>query len=346
MNGEAVGVAVIGLRMGYQYLKGYGRNPRTRIVGICDTDPEILARRKEEFGARLAVTDYRELLEDPDIRIVSVVSPDYYHAEQSIAALRAGKDVICEKPLTLEVDEARAIIRAVQETSRKFMVGQVCRYAPGFVLAKRMVDRGDVGELFLVESEYAHNYGGSAGVGRWRVDPRREPFIGGGCHAVDLLRWVAGDAEEVFAYSNHKCLTDWPVDDCMVAVYRLRNDVIGKVMVSIGCVRPYTMRSVFYGTRGTVICDNTSPTIRLCGKDNLSGRPLFATFPVNVESHNVGAEIDEFVGCVLDDKPVVTDVYQGAKTVAACVAAVESARTGSAVKVPQVGGGAVHRGER
>lgn len=330
---NTIGVGVIGLRMGHSHLTGYAQNPRCRVIGVCDVDRDILAARQREFGARVAVTDYRELLAVPEIRVVSVASPDYYHAEQSIAALEAGKDVLCEKPLTLSVGEARQIAAAVERTGRRFMVGQVCRYAPGFVLARRMIQRGDIGKLFLVESEYAHNYSGARGIGSWRVDPRREPVIGGGCHAVDLLRWVAGDAEEAFAYANHVCLTDWPVNDCTVGVLKFRNGVIGKVMVSIGCVRPYTMRSVFYGTDGTIVCDNTSPEIQLCSRGNLTGGPAFATFPVHIASHNVGAEINEFIDCIVNDRPVVTGVMEGLKTVATCVALVESARTGRPVRV-------------
>jgi len=333
MSTEAIGIGVIGLRMGRGHLAGYVQNPHTEVVGVCDVDEQLLATRKEEFGARVAVTDYRELLAEPDIQLVSVASPDYYHAEQSIAAMEAGKDVLCEKPMTLNMDEAKAIIDAVERTGRRFMIGQVCRFAPGFVLAKRMVDRGDIGELYLVESEYAHSYRHARGVGDWRVDPRREPVIGGGCHAIDLLRWVAGDVEEAFAYANHECLTDWPVDDCTMGLFKFESGVVGKVMISIGCTRPYTMRSVFYGTEGTIICDNTSPQIQLCSQKSMSGAPAFATFPVNLASHNVAAEINEIVDCIRNDTQVVTDVIQGAKTVATCVAVVESSKTGKPVRV-------------
>ena len=341
MATRILGAAVVGLRMGNQHCRAYVRNPHVRIVAVCDPDTQLLARRKDEYGADVAVTDYRQLLDRAGVDVVSVASPDYYHAEQSVAFLRAGKHVLCEKPLTLDLDESRQIVAAVEETGRKFMVGQVCRYAPGFVLVKKMVDRGEIGRLFCVESEYAHSYRRVEGVGSWRKDARRFPFTGGGCHAVDLLRWISGDPAEVAAYSNHKCLTDWPVDDCTVAIFKFPNDVIGKVMVSIGCVRPYTMRSVFYGTEGTIICDNTSNEIHLCSEKNVhagdgSGKPAFATFPVDISSHNVIAEIDEFVDCILHDKPVVTDVYQGARTVAACTAVVASARSGKPEKVPSV----------
>lgn len=330
---DKIGVGVIGLQMGNSHLQGYAQNPHVRILGVCDTNESLTARRCEEYGAAVAVTDYRRLLETPGISLVSVASPDFFHAQQCIAALDAGMDVLCEKPLTLDLAEAKQIVAAVERTKRRFMIGQVCRYAPGFALARKMVDRGDVGELFLVESEYAHNYARSRGADDWRVDARREPFIGGGCHAVDLLRWIAGDAAEVFAYANHKCLPEWPVNDCLVALINFRNGVVGKAMCSIGCVRPYTMRSVFYGTEGTIVCDNTSAEIKLCSTKNYNAEPSFATFPVEISSHNVAAEISEFVDCILNDKPVATDVYEGLKTLATCRAAIESARTGRPVRI-------------
>ena len=333
MDRSKIGVGVIGLRMGRGHLSGYAGNARTEIVGVCDVDAQLLAERKTEFAARIASTDYRDLLADPDIHLVSVASPDYYHAEQSVAAMEAGKDVLCEKPLTLSMTEAKAIIAAVETTGRRFMIGQVCRFAPGFALAKRMIERGDIGQLYLAESEYAHSYRHARGVREGRVDPRREPVIGGGCHAVDLLRWIAGDVAEVHAYANHTCLTDWPVNDCTIATCKFENGVVGKVMVSIGCIRPYTMRSVFYGTQGTIVCDNTSPHIQLCCTKDMSGPPAFATIPVNIANHNVAAEIDELVDCIVRDTPVVTNVYEGAKTVATCIAVVESAKTGRSVCV-------------
>ena len=236
-----------------------------------------------------------------------------------------------------EVTKAKNIIAEVEKSKVKFMIGQVCRYAPGFALAKRLVDQGAIGELYFVESEYAHNYNSAKGVNNWRVDARREPFVGGGCHAVDLLRWVAGEAYEVSAFANHKCLADWPVNDCTIAIYKFANNVIGKVLVSIGCVRPYTMRSCFYGTEGTIICDNTSPDIKICSRKFMAGKLDFASMPVNIANHNVSAEIADFMKCIINDTPVETSIYEGARTVAAALAAAESAKLGGQpVKIEQL----------
>ena len=319
---------VIGLRMGNGHCIGYRDNPHCEVAAVCDTNPVLLEQRKKEYNARLATTDYMDIINDPDIDIISVASPDYFHAEHCIAALKAGKHVMCEKPMTLTMDQSKGIIAEVEKGKAKFMIGQVCRYAPGFMLAKRLIDDGMIGELYFVESEYAHNYGHARGVGDWRVDARREPMVGGGCHAVDLLRWIAGDAIEVCGFANHKCLKDWPVNDCTIAIIKFPNNVIGKSMTSIGCVRPYTMRSVFYGTEGTIITDNTSPSIQICSNKLMQGKLDWATLPVNIANHNVTAEIAEFVDCIINDKPVKTNVYEGAKTVATALAAAKSASLG------------------
>ena len=319
---------VLGLRMGDAHCIGYRNNPYCELVAICDPDTERLADRQAEYHAKLATADWREVVSSPEVDVVSVASPDYFHAEQCIAALKAGKHVLCEKPLTLALDEAKKIVRAVEAGPAKFMIGQVCRYAPGFVMAKKLIDDGMIGDLYFVESEYAHNYNVAPGIGRWRVDARREPMIGGGCHAVDLLRWIAGDAVTVSAFSNHKCLTDWPVNDCTVAILTFPNGVIGKVFCSIGCTRPYTMRSVFYGTKGTIICDNTSPDVKLCSGKIMTDKLDWTTIPVNIANHNVSAEIADLVDCIRLDKPVATSVYEGLKTVATAMAAAESAKRG------------------
>ena len=151
----------------------------------------------------------------------------------------------------------------------------------------------------MLESEYAHNYRymDSIGSKNWRKDPRRDPLLGGGCHAVDLIRWnVNAPMDEAFAYGTKKGLSDWPLDfDSYFCLFKFKNGIIGKVMCSIGLSRTYTMRSVFYGTKGTIICDNTS------GKLLISSVPLygdasanytdFAELPVSVNNHNVTAQV-------------------------------------------------------
>ncbi|MBR2460233.1 MAG: Gfo/Idh/MocA family oxidoreductase [Clostridia bacterium] len=342
MSERKLNVAVIGASsMAILHMKGVIAKDKANLYAICDTAPEQLERAKNAIGMPdiKCVSDYRELVNDPALDAAVIVTPDQLHLEMTAAFLRAGKDVMCEKPMALNMVECEEMMRIERQTGRKLMIGQICRCTPGFIAAKELVDSGRIGELVFVESEYAHNYNSARGYNNWRMVPERHGFIGGGCHAVDLLRWIAGDPTEVYAHSNHKILTDWPVDDTVIAIYKFPNNVSGKVFVSIGCKRNYTMRSVFYGTKGTIICDNTSPSITLFEQDeNGEGFTTPKTIPVDIKNHNATAEIDAFVEALLSDGPVPVSSMEGASTVAVCCATVQSYQSGKVIniKYPQV----------
>jgi UDP-N-acetylglucosamine 3-dehydrogenase len=338
---------IIGARMGLAHAEGLRITGRGRVTALCDRRDDMLETGRQKLGLdpRDCTTDYRVLLARTDVDIVVVASPDQFHEEHTVAALDAAKHVLCEKPMACTVEECSRMVRASERAGRKLMVGQIARYAPGFVAAKRLIDAGEIGELFLVESEYAHDYSFYPGVDNWRLDPvrLRQPVLGGGCHAVDLLRWIAGNPMDVCAFANRKVLTSWPVDDCSVGIMRFPGGVLGRVMVSIGCKRDYTMRSVFYGTRGTIIADNTSPQLSLFKQRITEREAIFPgiadqvvpiLYPVGVNNHNAAGEIAELMDIVRNDLPVKTDGREGAATVAVCLALVESAaRDGEKITV-------------
>lgn len=338
MKNNKLHIGVIGASgMGQSHMKGIVNNNDAVLEAICDIDNGQLKKAAKKFNISKAYTDYHKILDDSQVDAVVIVTPDQLHLEMVNAALKAGKHVLCEKPMALTVEQCYKMLICEKEHNRQLMVGQVCRYTPGFLKAKQLIEQGLIGGLFFVESEYAHNYEHARGKGDWRVTPERDGFIGGGCHAVDLLRFIAGDPIEVSAYANHKCLTDWPTNDCTVAIYKFNNDVLGKVFVSTGCRRDYTMRSIFYGTRGTIICDNTSPEITLFSDTCVAGEKAAYTtahkIKVNIESHNVSAEVDSFVSAIINNRPVPVSSLEGASTVAVCAATIESASLCKPVKI-------------
>ena len=333
-------VGVIGLRMGHGWALAAQRNSNTKLAMVYDKYFDENERIDHDFycrGSDCVIATAEEQVYNADLDVVIVASPDHFHAEQSVKALASGKHVICEKPLAPTVADCCKIIEAVKKSGTFFMTGQVCRYAPGFKTAKLLIEDGWIGELVYIESEYAHDYTKAPGYRSWRNDPaiKREGFIGGGCHALDLVRWLAGDPSEVFCYMNHKHLPDWPTADTGVAVAKFPNDVIGRIFVSIGVKRPYTMRTVINGTKGTIICDNTSEFIQISEESvyTASQQLRFTEVPVLVSSHNVDAEVKEFIRFLERNEQCPTDVYEGTKTVAFGEAALTSARTSLPVKL-------------
>lgn len=332
---KKINIAVVGAAgFGSFHLKAIFENPNANLVAVCDINEEAAKKYSEMYGTSYT-TSFDEILANDEITAISIALPDQLHCEYVKKALRAGKDVLCEKPLALRLDECKEMIAVAKETGKYLMVGQICRFTPGFAMAKKIIDEGQIGELFFVESEYAHDY--SNMTCEWRKnDPERDGFLGGACHAVDLLRWIAGNPSEVFAYANHKVLKDWPTNDCTISIMKFPNDVIGKVFCSTGCKRDYTMRTVLYGTNGTIIVDNTNPYLTLY-KENLylekGCHDVPVQIPVEVSNHNIKDEINEFINCIIEEREPVLTPQEGAATVSICLSAIQSAKEHRVVEV-------------
>lgn len=328
--------------MAESHMTAIRENPFAELAAICDIDWEKARRAAEKFSLseENVYRNYLDLLARQDVDAVVICTPDQLHRSMTENALAAGKHVLCEKPMALTREDCAAMVEAGRKSDKKLMIGQICRYTPGFRKAKELIDEGKIGELFYVESEYAHDYREIIpDASNWRADPHRSGFLGGGCHAVDLLRWIAGDPIEVMAYANKKMLRYLPTDDCTIAILKFPREVIGKVFVSIGCKRDYTMRSVFYGSMGTIIVDNTTPSLTLYQAEwnsrELVGQkaeeiPILC--PVSLSNHNTIGEIADFVDAIRMDAPVKTDSLQGAATVAASLAVLASVQTGKPVQ--------------
>ena len=318
-----------GSGMARGHMEGVTKNENAELVAFCELDDGRIAEVKALYPDIAVYKDYKEMLRC-GIDAVIVVSPDQLHREMCVEALSLGLHVLCEKPLALTEEDAAAIRDAAAASDKKFMVGQICRYTPSFVKAKELVDAGRIGDLTFVESEYAHDYGhiyADALRGTWRKDPLRNGVVGGGCHAIDLLRWIAGDVTEVCGISNKKYYPELPYDDTHVAIMKFEGGVIGKVFVSVAVKRNGTLRSLFYGTKGTIITDNGSETMTLFYTDD-EGKLQTETITVEVNSHNAVAEVAEFCDIIVNEKEVLTTATEGYKTVKTANAIAKSADMG------------------
>ena len=340
-------VGVIGLHMGRHHLAAvheYGAN----IGAICDIDPEKLATYKEEYqlSDTQCYTDWKELLKRDDINAVVIATPDQLHREEVEAFLAAGKHVLCEKPLALTREDICAIVKAAKASNRKCMVGQISRFHTVFVKLKELADSGVIGDIYYMETEYAHDYATilkpwdpscennmDKRISMWRSDPARHGVIGGGCHAVDLIRWFCGDPIEVMAYGTHKMLPQVSYDDATIAILKFPNDVIGKVFVSTGCKRPYTRITSVYGTKGTLVCDSTKGEILLytIGEDGVHVNETPELITVEIKHHNAVDEFKQFARHIENDEIVEMDADLGARTVEVCLSIVKSSEIGKPV---------------
>ena len=340
MNNK-VNYAVLGVGgFGIAHCMAINDNECANLVMVCDNVAEIAEKAGRDYSVKYT-TDFDEVINSPEVDAICIVIPDPLHKEYVVKALKAGKHVLCEKPMALKYEECKEMVKVADESEKFLMVGQVCRFTPSFIKAKEIVESGEIGELFFIESEYAHDYAHVQTP--WRYDPKhpRHGMIGGGCHAVDLMRWIAGDPVEVFGYSNKKVMKDCPTDDTIVAVMQFPNDIIGKVFCSTGVKRSGTLRTVIYGTKGTIIVDNGSKHITLY-REEIEGNKvgygvecerMELKIPVAVNSHNIKDEIKQFSECILTNTEPAVSGREGAKTVSICESIVKAADEHRLVRV-------------
>lgn len=314
------------------YIQAFATCPDVALIGVADDDEKTAQDLCLQGQMRYATTSYQQLLDDEDIQIVLVCSPDLFHAEHAIAALRAGKHVLCEKPMAVDIESCRKLVQTVDETGLTFMASQFMRFEPIYKRIKGIYDAGEIGRAFFVEGSYIHDMHSLYNPVTWRSHPRtaQNILLGGGCHPFDLLRWTVGvDVTEVHAYSNGYAAKDFPLDDCYIFTFQFENGCIGKVLVTSGC-KGRGMGEGFlsiYGTDGTIW-------------KNRIHHPDGNTEEIVAEGGNAIQEIVfHFVDCVINGTQPLIDVREGAKTVAGLVAGVESAKTGKPVKVVNQFGG-------
>jgi len=340
-----IGVGVIGIGMGANLLP-VNRNPDSRLEvrGVCSRTKSKVERFAREWGLPFWTTDYRELVSREDIQVIGVYSPDHLHAEHALAALKAGRHVICTKPMCTSVEDADKLVRLVDETGLKFLVGQTMRFDPEFSGAKRMLDDGDLGEIIFAEGHYVHDARAFFPLTPWRLQAPQDLMYGGASHPIDLLRWFLGDVEEVHAYARKGDLTpEYPYEDNYLINLKFQNGVAARVLAAYGLVEPPMpmMGLGLYGTRASLIADFTDQQdghLKVVF-DKLEGRPVAGmTFPAEKEGafgHGAGVMryLRHFEECLNEDTRPSPDVRDGAKSIAVCSAAWESIRHGGVVKV-------------
>ena len=153
-----LGIAIIGMGMGAAHLRNANAHESARVIAICDLNEKYLGELQREFNVPFATTVYEEILARPDVQIVSIATPDWLHHEMTLAALRAGKHVLVEKPMALNVAQCAEMVTAARRTGLKLMVGHICRFYPFFEQVKRWAEDGTLGTPYYVEITYCKTH--------------------------------------------------------------------------------------------------------------------------------------------------------------------------------------------
>src|SRR5581483_8259277 len=189
---DRVGFGVIGAGLfGENHALVYSRLPGVELVAVCDQNEARAREVAERYGARTHATDYRQLLANPDIRAVSIATPDFAHAEIALAAAEAGKHILVEKPLATTVDEAQAIVDAAARAGVKLMVDFHNRANPPFVAARDNVRSGALGTPAYGYARLSNTTFVPLEMLRWADRSSALWFLGS--HTIDIMRFILND---------------------------------------------------------------------------------------------------------------------------------------------------------
>ncbi|NMP36897.1 MAG: Gfo/Idh/MocA family oxidoreductase [Clostridiales bacterium] len=336
-----------------EHINGYLKNPEVELYAFCDINEKQLNIMGDKYGipAERRFTDKADLLKLKEIDAVSVCTWNSAHAECSIAALEAGKHVLCEKPMAMNAEQARAMKAAADKAGKLLMIGFVRRYGNDCEILKDYIDSGFFGDIYYSKATYLRRNGNPGG---WFGDISRSgggPLIDLGVHVIDLVRYLMGNPQPVSVYgatfqklfnrpeikgkrayvSTGRATNDiCDVEDLASAMIRFDNGAVLSVEASFSLnLKNDTGDIELFGTKAGAKLD---PKIEIYSQIN--------DYLVNIDFNRDTAlsfdglfarEMDHYVDCVINGTPCRAPAQDGVDMMRILDAVYESARTGHEV---------------
>jgi len=298
---------VIGVgTFGSLHARIYAELESTDLVAVADIQAEKVQRFVSQYGAR-GYIDYSELLEKEDLDIVSVCTSDELHLKPVLASAKAGKHILVEKPLAMNIPDCDAMIRSAEEAKVKLMVGHILRFDPRYYTARQAIVEGRIGvpvHLFARRNNLIRS--------AERLGKHTSVLFFLGIHDIDFMNWCVGSkVERVYAESVSHVLKDIEKADSYLALIRFQNGTIASLEVSWILPPSFSKRldAQFeaVGTEGTIFVDGSGQTVEIYHEKSECPDVMYAPEVHGRYTGILRDEIMHFVECVQHDKePAIT----------------------------------------
>ena len=261
---QPVRIAVVGLRIGTWHVKSYQALPEAEVVALCDLNEPVLTQFADKHGIEKRYASFDRLLEDEDVEAVSICVPNHLHAPLSIAALEAGKHVLCEKPLANSLETARMMVDAAAKSDRVAMGAMKMRFTAEAQAIRAAVDGGELGRVYYGTTAYWKVLGGIPGSA-WFTDKKCSgggAMIDNGVHMLDMTWYLMGSPNPVRASASmnamigpseekRKILPVFDVEAFAVGLIYFDNGAVLHIDTTWGAYIPETCsRMILMGTTG------------------------------------------------------------------------------------------------
>ena len=333
------------------HLESCAKARNADLYAICDAAPDLLERMRCTHAPERAYADYAAMLADPALDAVIVATSDAYHVPASIAALDAGKHVLCEKPVGIGLDEVERLSAAVRSSPRLFQVGHMKRFDPGIEAAKAFID-AEMGEMLALKAWYCdstHRYAMTDAVqplivtsasalkpaGNPKADLRRYYMLAHGSHLLDTVRHLAGGIVSVDARLKERfgayC---WFVDVAFAS------GALGHLDLTVAVRMDWHEGFQIYGGNGSVIGRTFNPWYFKSSEVDIFRESTGATTRVlGADGHFYRRQVEGFADTILHGAALRgADIDDGVASVRAMIAIAESAASGRRVRLADVSG--------
>ena len=253
------------------HIPAINASAQAQVTAVYSSRPLDDAEVSAKHGSKIrCYTNLDEMLADPDLHAVSICSFPYQHTAHVIAAAKAGKHIIEEKPLALSWEDCLAMKRAVDAAGVLTCVCFECRYSSQFLTTKSIIDQGLLGEIHYGEIDYYHGIGPWYGQFRWntRKDAGGSALLTAGCHALDALLLCMGtEVAEVTSYdtrSTSEVFQPYEYTTTSVTILKFKNGRVGKCAAVVDCFQPYYLHTHLVGSHGSLL-DNKFHSMKLTG---------------------------------------------------------------------------------
>jgi len=308
LHAQKLGICVIGSgRAGMIHARNFaGRTARVRLAALADPHAPTLQEAQRDLEVETGYADYKDALADPKINAVVVVTPTSLHKDIVLEAARAGKHVLCEKPMAMDVRECDEMIAACNAAKVKLQIGFMRRYDDSFLAAKERVDGGEIGGVVLVKSVTR----GPSVPQEWMYDIRKSngPLAEVNSHDIDAVRWFAGsEIDEVYALGgNFRCpqaAVKYPdFYDNVAMVCRFENGTQGMIDGAASVGYGYDARMEIVGTSGVVFVGRKEQDFVVsCSTAKGIVQPFVKSWRT-LFTEAYAAEDQDFVDCILEDR--------------------------------------------
>lgn len=313
-----------------------------RVTAICSSRDLDEAELSATHGGEIKTyRDLKDMLADRSIDVVSITSHPWKHKEHAIAAAKAGKHIILEKPMALAWKDCKAIEAAVKMAKVGFCLCFECRFSAQFIATRSMIDQGMLGDLHYGEVDYYHGIGPWYGQFPWNVKTEGggSALLSAGCHALDaLLHCMGDDVVEVSSYSTKsksKTFKPYEYDTTSVTILKFKNGKVGKCSAVIDCLQPYYFHTHLVGSQGSLL-DNKAHLHGVDGMDKSKWSQM--SFGLvdsgDVADHPYQTQFDTFFDSLGSRKAMKwTGLKDALRTHEILFAADKSAQTGKPVKI-------------